>query len=165
MKVNGVLNSLRTTLQGLSTQVRRMNVISENIANAERAPDKNGKVYQRKVLEFSGTRTSRARSFGDHMTLQMRRTNSGHILDSNMPDRLSDMRNGQRDPYKIVEQKGELLVYNTNHPQADENGYVRMPNVNMIEEMIDMISTSRTYEANVTVMDAAKQIAKRTMDI
>jgi len=165
MKVNGVLNSLRTTLQGLSTQVRRMNVISENIANAERAPDKNGKVYQRKVLEFTGTRTSRARSFGDQMTLQMRRTNSGHIRDSHMPDRLSDMRNGQRDPYKVVEQKGELLVYNPNHPQADENGYVRMPNVNMIEEMIDMISTSRTYEANVTVMDAAKQIAKRTMDI
>lgn len=165
MKVNGIFASLRTTLSGLSTQVKRMNVISENIANAERVPDENGKVYQRKTLVYQGGKTPRGRSFADHMKLSMRATNDSHIAHSSTPDRLSDRLSANGDPYRVEEQKGEMLVYNPTHPNADENGYVRMPKVNLVEEMVDMISTSRNYEANVTVMDAAKNIAKRTLEI
>ena len=58
-----------------------------------------------------------------------------------------------------------MLVFKPEHPQADENGYVRMPKINVIEEMVDLISATRTYEANVSVMNAAKNIAKRSLEI
>ena len=69
------------------------------------------------------------------------------------------------DQYKVIEEKGEKLQFDPNHPQADENGYVKMPDINMVEEMVDLISASRTYEANVTVINAAKQMAKRALEI
>ena len=72
---------------------------------------------------------------------------------------------GQPLKAKIVEVKGEKLVYNPGHPRADENGYVRMPNVNVVEEMVDLISSSRAYEANATVLDAAKKMAKNALNI
>ncbi len=65
----------------------------------------------------------------------------------------------------MIEHKGEKLVFNPNHPQADDKGYVKMPDINMVEEMVDLISVSRSYEANVTVIDAAKQMAKKTFEI
>jgi len=58
-----------------------------------------------------------------------------------------------------------LRVYNPGHPDADADGYVQMPNVNVVTEMVDMITATRAYEANVTAMNAAKQMALRTLDI
>jgi len=57
------------------------------------------------------------------------------------------------------------VVYNPGHPDADARGFVRMPNVNIINEMVDMIAASRTYEANVTVSSAAKNMMNKAMDI
>jgi flagellar basal-body rod protein FlgC len=56
-------------------------------------------------------------------------------------------------------------VYDPTHPDADSNGYVAMPNVNVITEMVDMISTSRAYEANLSALDAGKQMSQKAMDI
>ena len=57
------------------------------------------------------------------------------------------------------------LVYDPTHPDADDNGYVAMPNVNVITEMVDMITASRAYEANLSALDAGKQMAQKAMDI
>lgn len=57
------------------------------------------------------------------------------------------------------------VIYDPSHPDADENGYVLMPNVDVVEEMVDMVSATRSYEANVTVIDAAKNMAMRSIDI
>ena len=64
-----------------------------------------------------------------------------------------------------MELDGEKLIYDPRHPMADNDGYIRMPNVNMVEEMVDMITASRAYEANVNVMSAVKNMAKKAMDI
>ena len=79
MKVNGILSAIKTTMGGLSSQMKRMNVISENIANAERSADKDGKVYQKKVVTFDPVRKQHPRNFSDQVKLQLARTSSDHI--------------------------------------------------------------------------------------
>ena len=161
MKVAGLFSALRTTLAGMSNQMKRMNVISENIANAERSPDEKGKVYQRKIVVPEKTGSKRS-GFKLKSTLSLRRSSADQFTSQeSRSKRLSD----EVLPVKVVAQKGVQLVYNPSHPRADENGYVRMPNVNVAEEMVDLISATRTYEANVTVLNAAKQMAKKAMEI
>ncbi len=163
MKVGGLFSALRTTLAGMSNQMKRLDVISENIANAERAPDKNGRVYQRKVVVPEKTQKNRSK-FAMKSSVHLKRTRPDHLTDQEGAEgskRLSE----NVLPVKVAQQKGEQLVYNPSHPRADENGYVKMPNVNVVEEMVDLISATRTYEANVTVLNAAKQMAKKAMEI
>jgi len=165
MKVNGVFSALRTTLSGMSNQMKRLNAISENIANAERTPDEKGNIYKRKiVVQESGSKLRKSR-FGDEMRLKMQTSNSAHMTSEKFNGILDPDKKDQKFPIKIVEEKGFKTLYNPGHPRADENGYVKMPDVNPVEEMVDLISASRTYEANVTVMDASKQMAKKALEI
>jgi len=159
--MDGILSALKTTLFGLSSQMKRMELISENIANVDKSPDENGRVYQKKSLLESGNDKSKIRRFTDAMRLSLRRTDTAHFSGSKSVSKIKD---AEKD-LKVVEQKGEKLVFNPAHPKADEKGYVKMPNVNLVEEMVDLISVSRVYEANVTVINAAKQMAKRSLDI
>ena len=161
MKVNGIISAIKTTLGGLSGQMKRLEIISENIANAEKSPDKSGKVYQRQMIVSQGSGQTR-RTFNTELGNRLKATDPKHI----QPGR-SSSRSRPDDPtnFKVVKEKGAKLVYNPGHPMADENGYVKMPKVNIVEEMVDLISASRTYEANVTVINAAKQIAKKSLEI
>jgi len=116
---------------GLTAQRTRLDVIAENIANAETTRTAKGGAYQRlqTVLEAGaedGGVTVRA------VTPDTRPTN---------------------------------LVYNPGHPDANANGYVEMPNVNPVEEMVDMVSASRAYEANVTALNASKAMTKKALEI
>ena len=163
MKIGGLLSAIHTTLNGMSNQVTRLDAISENIANAQKVPDKNGKVYRRKIVvskNFGGTEQSR---FKNELNLKMRTTRSDHMSSKSLsgPAGVS----GKASSVKVVSQEGFKLEYNPGHPRADENGYVKMPKINSVEEMIDLMATSRTYEANVTVLNAAKTMAKRALEI
>ncbi len=165
MNVNGIFSAIRWTLSGLNNQVKKMNVISENISNADKAPDANGRIYHRKVVVSAKSRFGRRANFADQFSVKLLRDNKnqfGSTMDTDGPLKLKP---GEPGAVKIEEVKGEKLVYNPGHPRADANGYVRMPNVNVVEEMVDLISTSRTYEANVTVLDAAKKMAKHALTI
>jgi len=165
MKANGIFSAIKWTMSGLNSQVRKMDVIAENIANAERAPDKNGKLYHRKmIVEEKGTRIRRP-EFLNQLSLKMRKNSKNHLPSMIETDGPIKAKPAQPLEAKIVEVKGEKLVYNPGHPRADENGYVRMPNVNVVEEMVDLISSSRAYEANATVLDAAKKMAKNALNI
>jgi len=162
MKVGGLFSAIRTTVNGLSNQMKRMDVISENIAHAEKSPDENGNVYQRKVLQSKSNRSTYSKRFGEELGMRLNRSHSNH-LQSSAGSRVQ--KTASPDQYKVIEEKSEKLIFDPNHPQADENGYVKMPDINMVEEMVDLISASRTYEANVTVMNAAKQMAKKALEI
>ncbi len=165
MKPVGILSSLRTTLTGLSAQMKKLNVISENIANAEKIPDENGNVYHRKTVVMTAIPSGKSSSpsFGNQLSLALRQTKGTHIRHRNSfgGPRGGDSSSG----YKVVETKGERNVYDPSHPRADENGYVKMPNVNTVEEMVDLVSASRLYEANISVMRAAKGMAKKALEI
>jgi len=165
MADTGIFTALKTTLSGLSVQVKRLDLISENIANAEKSPDKNGKVYRKKLLISKGNAPKSSRSFSDDLKLKMRRTQTDHMMTSSEDIRPLSGKKDEIYPYKVKEEQGERLVYNPAHPDANADGYVRMPDINPVEEMVDLISASRLYEANVTVMNAAKSIAKEALEI
>ena len=163
MEVKGIFAALRTTVRGLSTEMKRMNAISENIANADRTPDRNGKVYKRKIVVENppvGGKTN----FSSRLKTSMRRSRGMHLTESRYEDH-AKAKGSYDENYQIVELEGDKLIYDPRHPMADKNGYIRLPNVNMVEEMVDMITASRAYEANVSVMTAVKNMAKKAMEI
>ena len=160
MKIGGVFKVFKNTFQGLSTYMKKMEVISENIANAEKLPDDKGQVYHRKVVVFQGAKDRRI-GFADELKLRLRTTNRKHISSPNFLGQ--SLKGKDKSGIQVKEVQGEKLVYDPLNPKADEDGFVRMPNVDIIDEMVDMISTMRSYEANVTVMDSAKEMAKRIL--
>lgn len=161
MNVKNTLYSLGTTTRGLATQMKRLEVISENIANVEKAPDENGNLYRRQRLVERSETGYGFRRFDEELSLRMRRSRGDHMPATGTPGRPETL----RDPFEVVEENGERLVFDPEHPLANEEGYVRMPDVNLVEEMVDLVAASRTYEANVTVINAAKQMARRSLEI
>lgn len=134
---------------GLTAQRKRLDVASENIANIETTRTESGEPYRRKmvVLEEIGDHTT----FRSHLARasRLQRTNQGGV-------RVAE----------IVEDQRDLIpVYNPDHPDADEDGYVQMPNVDWVKETIDGMSATRSYEANITAFNAIKLMAQKALDI
>jgi len=131
---------------GLNAQKERLNVISSNLANVESTRTPEGGPYRRKDVIFSAS--APAKSFEN--TLSSANSNAEQGVE--VSDVISDSR-----PFK--------QVYNPQHPDADASGYVLYPNVNPMEEMVNMISASRSYEANVTAFNATKNMALKALEI
>ncbi|MEA3285990.1 MAG: flagellar basal body rod protein FlgC [Candidatus Marinimicrobia bacterium] len=165
METQGIFSALRKTYSGISSQMKRLEVISENIANAEALPDKQGKLYQRKVALIKGSHDAENKQFGAKMALKLNRSSNKHLGTGSKSASQGIISATPQNTYDVVEVKGEKIIHDPTHPRADENGYVKMPNVNVIEEMVDLMATSRAYEANITVLNAAKSMAKRTFQI
>jgi len=139
-------SSMRVSASGLDAQMKRMNTISSNIANSETTRTEEGGPYKRKDPLFAAT--ADRESFGEILA---------NALDENVQGVLVE---------EIVEdQRPPRMVFNPEHPDANADGYVAMPNVNPVEEMANMISAQRSYEANVTAMNAAKTMAQKALEI
>jgi len=134
----------------LTAQRLRMDVISSNIANAEttRAGFVNGQFvpYKRKMV-----------------VLEPSQQNFSSLLNQQMG--MGTNSQGVRVAKITEDQTPTKLVYNPTHPDADANGYVNMPNVDVQKEMVDMISASRSYEANVTAINASKAMFLKALEI
>ena len=146
-----IFRALGISASGLAAQRARMDVISENIANSETTAAANGRPYQRKavVLEAVG-----AAAFPDLL-----QASGAPMGVSNAPAggvRVSSVTE-MTDPPRRVYQPG--------HPQAGPDGFVNMPNVNPLTEMVDMLSTTRAYEANVTAFQATKSMASKLLEL
>lgn len=146
-----MFQSLNTTSSALTSQRLRMDVISSNMANAEttRAEYVNGKwqAYKRKsvVLQENGSQ------FSSYLHNAIgKSTGSG---------------NGVHVSRIIEDETPFKLVYNPNHPDANADGYVEMPNVDPLREMVDLMSATRSYEANVTVFNASKGMLMKALEI
>jgi flagellar basal-body rod protein FlgC len=133
-------SSMRVSASGLDAQMKRMNTISSNIANAETAG------YKRKDAEF--TATADRESFGDILQNKVDESVQGVLV--------TDVKEDSKPP---------RLVYKPDDPRANADGYVEMPNVNPVKEMADMISAQRSYEANVTAIGAATQMANKALEL
>ena len=145
----GLFDAIDVTGSALSAERLRMDVSSENLANAQTTRGANGQPYRRKevVLQEAGG----SGSFGSVL--------AGMMGNASSPARGVQVAG-------IVEDSSPLKrIYDPGHPDADANGYVTMPNVNTVTEMTDLISSSRAYEANVTAMQSAKQMFSKTLDI
>lgn len=137
---------LRVSSSGMTAQRMRMNTISSNIANINTTRTPEGGPYRRKDVVFESMPETR---------------NFGEILTSE-PDR-----NVQRVQVTdvAVDQAAPNYKYEPNHPDANEEGYVAYPNINLMEEMANMIQATRSYEANVSAMQATKDMATSALEI
>lgn len=148
------LNSINVSASGLTAQRLRIDTIASNIANAEttRAADGRGP-YRRQVVVFEarGAASGNKRPFRNVLDEKMQSTGQGV--------RVKEIRSlsGAEAPFR--------MAYDPNHPDADAEGYVTYPNVNPVEEMINMISATRSYEANSKVIEATRAMALRALDI
>ena len=162
----GLLNAIDVLSQGLSVQRKRMNVAAENIANAETTETREGGPYKRKRVVVEGD--SKEDGFRSHLQLastRLMRTNERHL-----PAQPLRFRTPEEEPSiegsETVDKNSKFrLVYDPTHPDADENGYVKMPDVEIINEMVDMMAASRSYEANTVAIAAAKRMANEALDI
>jgi flagellar basal-body rod protein FlgC len=139
-------SSMRVSASGLDAQTKRMNTISSNIANAETTRGVDGGPYRRK---------------DPVMAAQTDRESFGEILQNAMDENVQ----GVQVTEIAEDERTPRMVYNPQHPDSNAEGYVAMPNVNPVEEMANMISAQRSYEANVTAMGAAKSMAQKALEI
>ena len=138
--------SMDISATALSAERTRMNLISSNLANANSTRTAQGGPYQRKDAVFTATALPGTTSFGD--ALGKASAAQGVAVTQIVPD-----------------QSPPRMRYEPGNPDANAQGYVAYPNVNVVEEMTDMISASRSYEANVTAVQAAKSMAMKTLEI
>ena len=164
MKSAPLFSAIDVSATGLAAQRQRMNAIAQNIANAETTRTPEGGPYRRQITVLSSLRMSAEfKTLFTGEKLRMMETQEGH-LQPNYQRREQEQLRGVSSAI-VRDQAPPRLVYNPNHPDANEEGYVEMPNINIVTEMVDMISASRSYEANVTAINAAKAMARRAVEI
>ncbi len=143
-----LFTGMNINASGMSAERLRLDVISENIANANTTRTKEGGPYVRKNVIFT-EKVSTADSFGEVLNRTISGLGNGVKVTAITKDTDTDMN----------------LVYEPSHPDADENGYVLYPNVNIVTEMTDLIDASRAFEANATAFEASKNVASRGLSI
>lgn len=143
----GMFGAIDAAASGLTAERLRMDVISNNIANANTTRTEEGGAYRRQIVLFQ-PRTEQQQSFSQIFSNEM-----------------EDAGTGVRVVGVVKDESPLRRVYDPNHPDADRDGYVEMPNINIVSEMVDMITATRAYEANVTAVNSAKSMAMKALDI
>ena len=144
-----LFGGLEISASGLTAERLRMDVSAENLANAQTTRGTDGQPYRRKEVILQ----EQAGSFGASLSAAMGSNNGSQGGGVQVAGVVQDTET----PLK--------RVYDPGHPDADAQGYVSMPNVDTVTEMVDLISAQRAYEANVTAMQSAKQMFSRTLDL
>ncbi|MDB5038236.1 MAG: flgC [Bacteriovoracaceae bacterium] len=140
-----ILTALKISASGLSAQRTRLNVLSSNLANANSTQSADGSgPYKRKDPIFAETPLGSFDKTLDKASQKLSAVNVTGIVEDQTP--------GAR-------------VYDPSHPQADKDGFVTMPNVNVVSELTDIMQTSRSYEANLSAMKAAKEMISAALGI
>lgn len=141
-----LFNTMNTSASGLTAQRLRLDVISENIANVNTTRTSSGGPYRRKDVLLASRDSN---SFDKYFNNSLKANNQKGVKVD-----------------KIVEDQSPFIeVYQPGHPDADENGIVKMPNVEIVQEMVNMISASRAYEANITALNNTKSMAMKALEI
>jgi flagellar basal-body rod protein FlgC len=139
-----IFNSFKINGSALQAHSIRLNTISSNLANVETTSTPEGGPYKKKSVYFQSVPLS----FADQLNSTMNKASQGVAVTKIIED--------ETPPKK---------VYNPSHPDADADGYVAMPNVSVVEEMVDMMSATRSYQANATAIKMAKRMALKALDI
>lgn len=141
------LNSINISASGLTAEKLRMDVISRNIANVNTTRTADGTPYRRQVVVFQAG--DNQMPFSEYLSDASKNLIGSGVKVTGITE--------DKTPFKSV--------YDPGHPDADEKGYVKMPNVDVMTEMVNMISASRAYEANVTAINSAKSMALKALEI
>ncbi len=139
------LSAMKIGASGLTAQRLRMDTIASNLANIETTRTPEGGPYKRKDVMFSALPLNEfATTLEDALADHVRQVIVTEVVEDQSPP---------------------TLVYNPSHPDANEEGYVAMPNINLMEEMVNLINATRSFEANVQAINAAKSMALRAIDL
>lgn len=136
------LTSFRVTASGLQAQRLRLNLIAENVANAQTTRTVEGGPYKRKDPVFA------AKPFNEMLSREAAAGATGVSVER-----------------VHVDERPPRMQYDPSHPDANQEGYVAMPNIDVVTEMVNMMSASRSYESNVAVLNASKAMALKAMEI
>ena len=167
MKIGGSLFGINFSARGMAIQRKKMDIISQNIANADNVRTENGEPYKRKYLKVEDERKTFATNLAaEGQVLRLSTKGEGHLPVLQGAEEL----NISADQGRVLlneqtDTKSGDIVYMPDHPDADKNGYVEMSNVNVINEMVDMIAATRSYEANLQALNSAKTMAKDSLEI
>jgi flagellar basal-body rod protein FlgC len=155
--MSGIFSAFRIAASGLTAQRLRMDIVANNVANAETTRTEAGGPYQRQQVVFAANQeeafASRLTSIGQTTALPL----SENATETQLA--------GVRVETILTDDSPGNRVYDPDHPDADADGFVTYPNVNLATEMTDMLSATRSYEANVTVFNALKGMALKALDI
>ncbi len=139
-----IFTSMKVGASALKAQRMRLNTISSNLANVETTSTPEGGPYKKKNVVFRPVGTSFEKQ-----------------LDSNLKGAVQ----GVQVQRITADEREPRMVYDPSHPDADPQGYVAMPNINVMDEIVDMMSATSAYEANVTVVQSAKRMALKALEI
>lgn len=142
------LSAMNICASGMTAQRMRMDVASENITNIDTTRTEAGGPYRRKMVVFESIPNERS----------FRNVLMGAAG-------VNQTQGGVRVAEIIEDERDFKPVYNPNHPDANEQGYVMMPNVDMLKETVDAMAASRAYDANVTALNAIKLMASKALEI
>ncbi|MBW3608635.1 MAG: flagellar basal body rod protein FlgC [Actinobacteria bacterium] len=145
----GLFDALNVSASGLSAERLRMDVTAENLANAQTTRGPDGGPYRRKSVVLQQASGGFGAALASASGATGRAGGAGGVEVAAI----------------VADTAPDRLVHDPGHPDADARGYVRMPNVNPVTEMVDLISSSRAYEANVTAMQAAKSMFSKTLEL
>ncbi len=141
-----IFNSINVSATALTAEKTRIDIIAKNMANASTTRSTGGMPYRRQMVVFEENKST---PFSEYLSRQTNKFEGKGVKIS-----------------KIVEDESPFkLVYEPGHPDADENGYVKMPNVDTIKEMVDLISAQRSCDANITAMNASKSMLMKALEI
>lgn len=143
----GLFDAIDVAGSGLAAERLRMDVTAGNLANAQTTQGADGQPYRRRQVVLQEAQAG-GQSFG-----------------SMLASASASPANGVQVAGIVEDPAAPRRVYDPGHPDADAQGYVSLPNVNPVTEMVDLIGASRTYEANVTAMQAAKQLFTKTLEL
>lgn len=165
MNIDRFFSVFKTAGRGLALQRQNISVASENIANANTTRGLDGRTpYKPKRVRAS---VSGGQSFGltlQNSVIEMSTSSSLHRSAPSTGVKMGGTRN-MGPQMEVVEQNKFRFEYDPTHPDADENGMIKYPDVDMVEEMTNMVSANRLYEANLSVIEAEKEIIKRSLEI
>jgi len=172
------LKALNISGSALTAQRMRLDIVSENISNIDTTRTVEGGPYRRKVVQFQAVNSGTFRTaLGNAIdrNVNVNRNTDRRIVDSRLSERHYSridelMRARGTDGGVIVsaiieDETPFKTIWDPTHPDADEFGYVRMPNVELIKEVVDAMSASRSYEANVTAINAVKLMASKALEV
>ena len=143
-------NTMNIAASGLTAQRARMDIHAQNLANVDTTRSAEGGPYQRRVVIFE-ERGAQNRTFSDFIDAAM-----GRSLPQNQGVRVRSI---------FTDETPGPLVFDPGHPDAGPDGYLQRPNVNTVAEMVNMISASRSYEANITTINVTRAMMNRTLEI
>ena len=139
-----LFNTIKISSTALKAQQVRLNTVSSNLANVETTQTPEGGPYKRKSVVFKS---------------------DGSLFSENLDHEMQGAVQGVQISRIMADNSAPRIIYNPGHPDANEEGYVSMPNINALEEMADMVSATRAYEANINTIQAAKRMALKALEI